>query len=122
MKNLFVFLILFASSCFEEPKKDIFEGQNLSYEQKGKVLYNKHCLSCHGPQAKGTGMAPFKLFDQEIVSDELAFAKLLKNGREGTMMKSFEDVLTEEYMYYVRDYLLSLRNEIIPTPIPSSHQ
>ena len=53
---LFIFTLLFAvafSSCDNPPPKDSKAAQI----QRGKILFDKHCLSCHGEFGKGNGIA-----------------------------------------------------------------
>lgn len=60
---LFIFTLLFAvafSACDNPPPKN----SKASQIKRGKLLFDKHCLSCHGAFAKGDGEAAAALTEK----------------------------------------------------------
>ena len=64
---------------------------------KGKVVFEKHCTSCHGPDGKGTGplgqsltppAADYTSESSRLKSDAELF-HAIQEGRPGTAMRSF---------------------------------
>ncbi len=93
---------------------------------KGATLFAEHCVSCHGPQGKGTGTAP-ELFVADPETGEFPpdptdlltkthtarhtvgnFYHWLSYGVEGTSMPGFSAVLTDENRWDVVNYLHAL--------------
>ena len=91
----------------------------------GKLLYAKHCASCHGVSAKGgkgTGVTLSRPRDLPIIAPSLAnpgflasasdemIKHTLINGRQGTPMQSFiEQGLSEGQINDIVTYLRSLQ-------------
>ena len=93
---------------------------------KGAALYATHCVSCHGPQGKGTGTSP-ELFIADPETGEFPpdptdlltkthtarhtvgnFYHWLSYGIEGTSMPGFSAVLTDENRWDLVNYLHAL--------------
>ena len=81
---------------------------------KGKVVFEKHCLSCHGADGKGTGQmgplltppaADYTSESSRLKSDaELLHA--IQEGRPGTAMRSFKKLgLSKQEMRDVLAYV-----------------
>jgi mono/diheme cytochrome c family protein len=72
----------------------------------GKTLYDKQgCVACHGNNARGA-VGP-DLTDDEWLrapSDEMIF-NVIKNGRSGTLMSPFRDVMSDEQIWKLVTYL-----------------
>ncbi len=81
--------------------------KNENYAQAGKRLYEKHCVSCHGADRKGTGNNPTVLNLQAKYKLEDAVS-LLNSGRR--MMPSFRHIDDEE-KNAVMAYVLDLKKE-----------
>ena len=68
-------------------------ASNENYEQAGKRLYRSNCMSCHGPERKGSGNFP-SLVDVDKKYNPAAFQPLLRSGRR--MMPAFKQLNNEE--------------------------
>ncbi|BFU96218.1 MAG: exported protein of unknown function [Nitrospira sp.] len=84
---------------------------------KGKPLYEKHCLVCHGLQGKGDGPTgtlikpPAANFTSEA-SKKKTEAELLgtmENGRPGTAMGPWKGLLSPSDLRDVLAYVMALR-------------
>ena len=80
---------------------------------KGKLIYEKNCIPCHGNSGKGDGIAgkffsppPADFTSQEFKEDSVG--ELLEVIHEGKgNMPSFEERLSEEEMVEVLGYIRS---------------
>ena len=120
MKNLlFIPLIILLAGCNPEEKNK----NSGSMVLLGEKIYNKNCLSCHGP--KGQGLAKdWKVKDENgnypapplngtahtwHHSPEQLLYTINKGGVEmGGQMHAFEERLTEEEKKALIDYMYSL--------------
>jgi quinoprotein glucose dehydrogenase len=75
-------------TMIDVPKNNIADQ---SLKGIGKSVYNKNCLSCHGPELKGNNSIP-TLVDYHKRSTEEQTRKIIENGRN--MMPAFKQ-LTE---------------------------
>jgi len=94
-------------------KKNPVAANALSLE-KGKVVYAKECVSCHGDTGKGDGSA---VKDLEKKPNDLTLTKTLEQSdgalfwkiTEGNKpMASYEKTLSEEDRWHVINYLRTL--------------
>lgn len=80
---------------------------------KGKVVFEKHCMSCHGPDGKGSGpMGPMLTPPAADYTSESSRAKsdaellhTIQEGRPGTAMRSFKRWLSKQEMRDVLAYV-----------------
>ncbi|MEM7706318.1 MAG: c-type cytochrome [Pseudomonadota bacterium] len=83
---------------------------------RGATIYAENCAECHGET--GQGVTAPSLGDQALLahaSDQfLRYAVV--NGRDGTPMKSFSDVLSDEQIDNVVAYLRSQSSGWSPNP------
>jgi quinoprotein glucose dehydrogenase len=84
----------------EPPKKE-------NYGQAGLRLYEKHCVTCHGADRKGTGNNP-TLINMQAKYKAAGAVALLNSGRR--MMPSFKHIADEEKKAIVA-YMLELKKE-----------
>lgn len=70
----------------------------LANDTNGKDKYNSHCAICHMKSAP-------KLFNTKIKKD--VFIKIVLNGRQGTMMGSFQKKLNLSDIEKIYFYLTS---------------
>ncbi|MBL7663743.1 MAG: cytochrome c [Bacteriovoracaceae bacterium] len=115
MKRLGLLLILGLSACLSKEETTITPLNSAIpqtvQQTSGKSLFIRQCLQCHGSGAKGTAVAAFKLYERESMKDKNMFLLVLKNGKSGTFMKSFESRLTQAEMNLIWDYLQQLKQE-----------
>jgi mono/diheme cytochrome c family protein len=83
---------------------------------KGRPIYEKYCLLCHGPQGRGDGpqgqlMKPpatnFKSPESKSKSDAVLL-RAIQEGHPKTAMTNWELELSEEDMINVLAYIRSL--------------
>lgn len=92
----------------------------------GKELYLTHCLSCHGENGEGDGLAAGALVDvwgQKIVPADFTskhrksglgagdLYRTISMGLDGTPMVGFQSVLKEEQIWELILYIQSLKTE-----------
>ncbi|HYE53660.1 MAG TPA: c-type cytochrome, partial [Chitinophagaceae bacterium] len=77
-----------------------------SFEQAGRRLYRKNCMSCHGPQMQGSGNFP-AITEAGKRYTAAAFSTLLQSGRR--MMPAFRQ-LNENEREAIASYVLNLQN------------
>jgi quinoprotein glucose dehydrogenase len=70
----------------EPPKKE-------TYPEAGKRLYLQNCMTCHGPEKKGSGNNPTLLGVQKKYN-EAQLTQLISTGRR--MMPAFKDLSADE--------------------------
>lgn len=84
--------------------------RNLS---RGKKLYEKYCMACHGPQGRGDGATKFDPPVADLTSSEVLMkpdSRLLKSiheGRPNTAMDAWKSALSEEAIRDVLAYVLT---------------
>ena len=89
-------------SCKQE-----FDPANINKEY-GSKSFEHFCISCHGENAKGSKIAPFSLFERDVVLKKDLFAKKVKKGVPGTFMQGFENTINDSEIEAIRLYLVSL--------------
>jgi len=84
--------------------------------QAGKTLYENFCLSCHGPAGKGDGPAastlqpkPADLSALLQSQDDAYLAARISEGKDGTAMVSWKNVLSEAQIWQIVAYLRTLK-------------
>ncbi|MBH0198957.1 MAG: cytochrome c [Nitrospira sp.] len=84
--------------------------RNLS---RGKTLYEKYCLACHGPRGRGDGAVRFDPPVADLTSSEVLTkpdSRLLQSiheGRPNTAMDTWKRVMSEEATRDVLAYILT---------------
>jgi len=72
----------------------------------GAALYAQHCASCHGPTLQGGVASSLVDDDWKFGSDDASITNSIRNGRPGTPMVAFKDLITDEQIrqlvYYMR--------------------
>ena len=79
---------------------------NENIEQAGKRLYQSNCMSCHGPERKGSGNFPSLVGIDKKYTKE-TFNSLLQSGRR--MMPAFRQ-LNENEREAIASFVLSIKN------------
>ncbi len=82
--------------------------QGLSELERGKVIFENRCALCHGSDGK---LGKFQAAD--LTKSELSYEQKLStvtNGSPLTVMASFKDVLSEEEIILVTQYVETLKD------------
>ena len=80
---------------------------------RGKQVYEKYCLACHGPQGRGDGATQFDPPVADLTSSEVLLksdSRLLRSmhdGRTNTAMDAWKSTLSDEAMRDVLAYILT---------------
>lgn len=80
---------------------------------RGKQVYEKYCLACHGPQGRGDGTTQFDPPVVDLTSSEVLMkpdSRLLRSihdGRTNTAMDAWKSTLSDEAMRDVLTYILT---------------
>jgi mono/diheme cytochrome c family protein len=80
---------------------------------RGKNLYEKYCLACHGPLGRGDGAVQFDPPVADLTSSEVLTkpdSRLLQSiheGRPNTAMDTWKRVMSEEATRDVLAYILT---------------
>lgn len=88
-------------------------------QAKGKILFEKHCLSCHGPDGKGSGpMGPLLTppaadytSESSRLKSDAELLHTIQEGRPGTAMRSFKKWLSKQEMRDVLAYVRFLSSQ-----------
>jgi mono/diheme cytochrome c family protein len=103
-----MFMLILASSL-------VLAQTRLSPTDKGKRLYQRNCLRCHGPALDGKGPdaastsvppANFRTYLSRL-KDDAEFEKTIKQGKQFLGMHSWEDTFSDEQM---RDLIAYIRS------------
>lgn len=94
-----------------------FPAQAAGDPAKGKAIYEKQCLHCHGPQGKGDGPTGRLLKPQATdftgaasrKKTDADFLQTIENGKPGTGMAPWKGPLTGADIADVLAYLTLLR-------------
>ena len=113
MKFAVLFLSAFLAMQLSEPR---FVGAT-GDPAKGKALYEKHCLTCHGPQGKGDGPAgrmlkpPAADFTSSASKkkSEADLMQVVENGKPGTAMAPWKSQLSQAELNDLIGYVMTLR-------------
>lgn len=99
-----------------EVQKEI-PGQSTNHSgnpQKGKSLYDRHCVTCHGPGGKGDGPIGQVLIPPEAnltllsKQSDTTILDTLRNGRPGTAMPSWKNDLNPLELNHLLSFLRTL--------------
>lgn len=80
---------------------------------RGKLVYEKYCLACHGPQGRGDGATQFDPPVADLTSSEVLTkpdSRLLRSihdGRTNTAMDAWKSTLSDEAIRAVLAYILT---------------
>ena len=80
---------------------------------RGKQVYEKYCLACHGPQGRGDGATRFDPPVADLTSSDVLMkpdSRLLKSihgGRTNTAMDAWRSTLSDEAIRAVLAYVLT---------------
>ncbi len=112
---LFLFLSLL-TACGGSSQTVEASPDGPSDAQAGKTLYENFCLSCHGPAGKGDGPAASTLQPKPAdlgallqSQDDAYLAARISEGKDGTAMSAWQNVLSEAQIRQVVAYLRTLK-------------
>ncbi len=80
---------------------------------RGKQVYEKYCLACHGPQGKGDGATQFDppvadlTASDVLVKPDSRLLKSIHEGRPNTAMDAWKSKLSDEAIRDVLAYVLT---------------
>ena len=108
-----LFLIVFLGLLLPQPRVVEASGD----PAKGKAIYEKHCMVCHGAEGKGDGptgrlLKPPAADFTSAMSKKKSEADLLQtaeNGKPGTAMVPWKTQLSQPELNDVIGYVMTLR-------------
>ncbi|MDQ3654074.1 MAG: CopD family protein [Chloroflexota bacterium] len=83
--------------------EDAIDPRDVAMVERGEEIYSQQCLACHGPELRGDGPesaglepppADFSQPHTMVHSDE-DLIYWVRNGKQGTAMPAFDDVLSD---------------------------
>ncbi len=99
------------------------------HPDRGRVVYDRHCLLCHGPTGRGDGSAALGLSPRpaSLVSaatsakSDKELLHIIAEGKPHTAMRPWKELLTEEERRDVLAYIRTLVRFVPSSPAtPSS--
>ena len=101
-----------------------------SQVEVGRVLYERHCMDCHGPEGRGDGKQALSLSPrpgnlisaQTSAKSDQDLLKIIASGRPRTAMVGWKDRLSDEEQRAVLAYIRSLirfTRSATPPPPPT---
>lgn len=102
---LLFFSLLFIGCGSESSSENALENTEISPLDRGKKIYRKFCIQCHGYD--GTLMASGSKNLKESTLDSEARISFIKKGKAA--MISYEGILTEEEIKLVSDYVATFQ-------------
>lgn len=76
----------------------------------GEGLYETHCLGCHGAEAEGTDICVSLITPHINMQSDGKLFIMIKSGTGG-QMPAFGDVMSDDEIVSVIDYLRSIQDE-----------
>ena len=73
----------------------------------GEKIYKQYCVTCHGVYGDMAASGAFDLTTSKLTEEERV--TLITNGREGTVMVGFKNILDEAKIKAVAEYIVKLR-------------
>lgn len=86
-------------------------------ESRGKVLYEAHCIACHGLSGKGDGLSAEALIPEprDFTNPEVkasltkeGVTNAIMNGKPGTQMEGWKNRLSPQDIQSLMEFILSL--------------
>ena len=109
--GLSVLCVLITASWLVASTSDLAAGErNLA---RGKKLYEKYCLACHGSRGKGDGAVQFDPPVADLTSSDVLvkpdsrLSKSIHEGRPNTAMDAWKSKLSDEAIRDVLAYVLT---------------
>jgi mono/diheme cytochrome c family protein len=98
--------------------------------EQGRILYERHCMDCHGAEGRGDGRQALSLSPRpgNLISAQTSaktdqdLLKIIGNGRPRTAMTGWKDRLSEDeqraVLAYIRSLIRFTRSATPPPPPP----
>ena len=109
--SLYVLCVLTTAYCLMASTPSLAaDAQSLA---RGKKLYEKYCVACHGPQGRGDGAVQFAPPVADLTSSDVLLkpdSRLLKSihdGRPNTAMDAWKSKLSDEAIRDILAYVLT---------------
>ncbi len=104
------FLVLFVIACSSEDKNGVplTTPSTTSATAQGDVLFQKHCVMCHGADGK-LGLNGAKDLSKSVLTLDERITQVT-NGKN--VMPPFKDVMSEDEIEAVANYTFSLKTAI----------
>ncbi|NJN69314.1 MAG: cytochrome c [Nitrospira sp.] len=109
--SLYVLCVLTTVYCLVTSTPSL--AANERNPARGKKLYEKYCLACHGPQGRGDGAVQVAPPVADLTSSDVLLksdSRLLKSiheGRPNTAMDAWKSKLSDEAIRDVLAYVLT---------------
>lgn len=100
-----LFIALLVTACGDSAKSE-FDTPEGYKSRSGKVIYQKHCVSCHGSDGKLGAAGARDLTSSKM--DSLAIVDIIRNGKNA-MPRQIQYIETEEELANTVNYIKSLR-------------
>ncbi|HET7219730.1 MAG TPA: PQQ-dependent sugar dehydrogenase [Vicinamibacterales bacterium] len=82
------------------------QGRGRGQGAPGSATYAQFCASCHGPTLQGGSATSLVDDDWKFGSDDASITAIIREGRPGTAMVAFKEILNEDQirqlLYYIR--------------------
>lgn len=78
-------------------------------EEDGAAIYRRVCAACHGPEGKGTAIAPSLVGDLAQGDSAVRLRDVVLRGVPGTTMAAFEGILSADHIELVVEHVLAIR-------------
>jgi len=98
--------------------------------EEGRLLYERHCMGCHGPEGRGDGKQALSLSPrpgnfisaQTSAKTDQDLLKIIANGKPRTAMTGWKDRLSNDEqqatLVYIRSLIRFTRSATPPPPAP----
>ena len=110
-----IFFLTFSSAYAQTDTTDKISAYNQKKHERGRVIYNYRCYFCHGYSGDAKTLASTYLKPQprdftSLLAEQLSREEMLhivKEGRKKTGMAGFANILTQQEIEWVVDFVRS---------------
>ena len=120
MRTSVLFLLLVASNAFAQGGPYERQRVDNAAADRGRGLYAKHCINCHGSTAKGTDRGPDLIRSTVVLRDRLGNAigpALKPSGAHQATLTQTEIVDLSHFLHQRVEAIASNRNARGPLPV-----
>src|SRR5687767_8232419 len=96
-----LFVLLMASNAFAQGGPYERQRVDNAAADRGRAVYAKHCINCHGSTAKGTDRGPDLIRSTVVLRDRLgnAIGPALKSGAHSAVLSAAEIVDLSHFLH-----------------------